>query len=162
MKENKANSTDVIYNEEFFRSIDVHEILPQQEPFVMISTLVHYEKDTAITETLIKEENLFVDNGFFSGSGMIENIAQTCAARIGFYNIYILHCGVEVGFIGAVSKYEVRRLAPVGSTIVTRIDIQEEIFGMSLAKAVVTLDGEIIASAELKLAVRPARPENQN
>ena len=76
--------------EEFLRSIDVHAILPQQEPFVMVGTLTSFEMTTSTTETEIKGENIFVDNDTFSASGLMENIAQTCAARIGFYNKYIL------------------------------------------------------------------------
>lgn len=104
----------------FIRSIDVHELLPQQEPFVMIGRLTHFEMATSTTETTIRYDNIFVDDGKFSASGMMENIAQTCAARIGFYNKYILHKEVQVGFIGAVRDYTVSRLPSVGSTITTK------------------------------------------
>ena len=140
--------------EEYLRSIDVHTVLPQQEPFVMIGCLTHFEMTTSTTETPIKETNIFVDNGLFSASGMMENIAQTCAARICFYNKYILHKEVQVGFIGAVRNYVVHRLAPVGSVITTKVDILEEIFGMTLANAEIRCDGEVIATAEIKLSVR--------
>lgn len=140
--------------EEYLRSIDVHTVLPQQEPFVMIGCLTHFEMTTSTTETIIKDTNIFVDNGLFSAAGMMENIAQTCAARIGFYNKYILHKEVQVGFIGAVKNYIVNSLPAAGSTITTRVDILEEIFGMTLANAEITCNGEIIATAEIKLSVR--------
>ncbi len=140
--------------EEFIRSIDVHDVLPQQEPFVMIGRMTHFELTTSTTETIVREDNIFVDNGHFSASGMMENIAQTCAARIGFYNKYILLKDVQVGFIGAVRSYDIKALAPVGSTITTRVDILEEVFGMTLANAEVMCDGKVIATAEIKLAVR--------
>lgn len=140
--------------EEFLRTVDVHGILPQQEPFVMIDTLVHFEMNTSTTETRVKETNIFVDNGHFSASGMMENIAQTCAARIGFYNKYILHNEVQIGFIGAISKYMIHRLPAVGQLISTQVDILEEIFGMTLAQATIICEGEVIATAEVKLAVK--------
>ncbi len=140
--------------EEYLRSIDVHEILPQQEPFVMVGTLTKFQMDTSTTETLIKEDNIFVDNGCFSAAGMMENIAQTCASRIGFYNKYILHKDVQIGFIGAIRNYVVSSLAPVGSMIVTTVDIKEEVFGMTLAQATVTCGNKVIATAEIKLSVR--------
>ena len=62
--------------EEFLRTVDVHGILPQQEPFVMIDTLVHFEMNTSTTETRVKETNIFVDNGHFSASGMMEMKAR--------------------------------------------------------------------------------------
>lgn len=140
--------------DEFICTIDVHNVLPQQEPFVMIGKMTHFELCTSTTSTLIKEDNIFVDNGYFSASGMMENIAQTCASRIGFYNKYILHKDVQVGFIGAVRNYEIRSLARVGQTITTKVDILEEVFGMTLATAQVSCGDEILALAEIKLSVR--------
>ena len=140
--------------EEYLRSIDVHTVLPQQEPFVMVGTLTHFELTTSTTETRIEEENIFVNDGKFSASGMMENIAQTCAARIGFYNKYILKKDVQVGFIGAIRNYVVHSLPEVGSTIVTKVDILEEIFGMTLANAEIMCNDEVVATAEIKLSVR--------
>ena len=140
--------------DEFIRSIDVHTVLPQQEPFVMIGCMTHFEMTTSTTETLIREDNIFVDNGCFSASGMMENIAQTCAARVGYYNKYILHKDVQVGFIGAVRNYSIKALARVGQIITTKVDIVEEVFGMTLANAEVRCGGQLRATAEIKLSVR--------
>lgn len=140
--------------EEYIRSIDVHTVLPQQEPFVMIGTMTHFELMTSTTETEIKESNIFVTDGRFSAAGMMENIAQTCAARVGFYNKYILKKEVQVGFIGAIRNYVVNELPKVGSTIVTKVDILEEIFGMTLATAEIKCEGRVVATAEIKLSVR--------
>lgn len=140
--------------EDYLRSIDVHTVLPQQEPFVMIGHLTHFELGTSTTETVISESNIFVDNGHFSASGMMENIAQTCAARIGFYNKYILHKEVQIGFIGAIRDYVIHSLPRVGSTICTTVDVLEEVFGMTLAHATVMCEGEEVATAEIKLAVK--------
>ena len=142
------------FSEEYLRSIDLHTVLPQQEPFVMVGSLIAFDAGSSVTETLIREDNIFVDDGHFSASGMMENIAQTCAARVGFYNKYVLHKDVQVGFIGAVSNYVVHSLAPVGEMLTTRVDILQDVFGMTLANAQVTCRGEVIAEAEIKLAVR--------
>lgn len=138
------------------RSIDIHSVLPQQEPFVMVGVLTDFAPDTSTTETRISEDNLFVEDGFFSAFGMMENIAQTCAARIGFYNKYILLRPVEIGYIGAVREYEVLGLAPVGSVVTTRVDVEEEIFGMTLARATVRCGDRVLATARIKLAVKNA------
>lgn len=142
------------FSEEYLRSIDLHTVLPQQEPFVMVGSLIAFDAGSSVTETLIREDNIFVDDGHFSASGMMENIAQTCAARVGFYNKYVLHKDVQVGFIGAVRNYVVHSLAPVGEMITTRVDILQDVFGMTLANAQVTCRCELIAEAEIKLAVR--------
>jgi hypothetical protein len=73
---------------------------------------------------------------------------------IDFYNKYILKKDVQVGFIGAIRNYVVNSLPEVGSTIVTKVDILEEIFGMTLANAEIKCNGEVVATAEIKLSVR--------
>ena len=142
--------------ENFLRSIDIHELLPQQEPFVMIGTLVKFDMTRTVTELTVSADNLFVDNGYFSASGLIENIAQTCAARIGYVNKYILLKGIQLGFIGAIRNLQVNELPKVGDTITTTVDVLEEVFGMTLANAVVTCGNKVLVTSEMKIAVREA------
>lgn len=140
--------------EEFLRKIDVHDLLPQQEPFVMIDNLVHIDQVLTVTETLVRDDNLFVDNGQMSASGLMENIAQTCAARIGYVNKYILQKGIQLGFIGAVRNFEVRELPPTGDLLTTQVEVKEEIFGMTLAEATIECGGKVLVSTEMKIAVK--------
>ncbi len=140
--------------EENLRQIDIHELLPQQEPFVMIGKLVHFDETLTVTETLVKADNLFVEHGCFSAPGLMENIAQTCAARIGYVNKYILKKGIQLGFIGAVRNFEVIELPKVGDVIITRVDVKEEVFGMTLAEACIECGGKTIVTTEMKIAVK--------
>jgi predicted hotdog family 3-hydroxylacyl-ACP dehydratase len=140
--------------EAFLRGIDIHTLLPQQEPFVMVDRLIQIDEKSFATETQVKVENIFVDDGCLSASGLIENIAQTCAARIGFVNKYILQKGIQIGFIGAVRNLEILSLPQVGQTITTKVEVVEEVFGMTLAKATVTCEGETLVTTEMKIALK--------
>lgn len=142
------------YTESFLRQIDIHTLLPQQEPFVMVGCLTQIDEVKCMTETLVKAENIFVDNGSFSAFGLIENIAQTCAARIGFVNKYILQKGIQIGFIGAIRSLEVLSLPKVGQTITTVVEVVEEVFGMTLAHATVTCDGMVLVTTDIKIALK--------
>ena len=73
-----------------FKSIDIHTLLPQQPPFVMIDRLLHYDETRTVCSFTVPEDNLFCEAGVFKAAGLIENIAQSCAARLGFINKYIL------------------------------------------------------------------------
>ena len=143
-----------LYTEEQLRAIDIHELLPQQEPFVMIGCLTQIDEVRTVTETVVSPQNIFVDDGQFSASGLIENIAQSCAARIGFVNKYILHNGIQIGVIGAVKNFQVVSLPKAGQTINTTVDTVSEVFGMTLAKATVTCEGEVLATTDIKIGVR--------
>lgn len=149
-----ANTEVENFSEEMFRTIDIHELLPQQEPFVMIGSLVHFDKTLTITETEVRQDNIFVDEGNFSASGLMENIAQTCAARIGFVNKYILKKGIQLGFIGAVRNFEVLELPKVGDVITTRVEVKEEVFGMTLADAIITCGEKVLVTSEMKIVVK--------
>ena len=145
---------DYQVSEQFLRTIDIHELLPQQEPFVMVGQLVHFDITRTVTETTIGSEIMFVENGQLTASGLIENIAQTCAARIGYVNKYILKKGIQIGFIGAIRNLEVKALPAVGDTIRTTVDVVEEVFGMILANASIECNGKTMVTTEMKIAIK--------
>lgn len=143
-----------------FGKIDIHELLPQQEPFVMVGKLRHFDMEKTITTTKIVDSNILVEKGVFTASGIIENIAQTCAARIGYVNKYILKKGIQLGFIGAIRNLNLYRCPRVGEVIETSIITIEEIFGMTLVTATVKVGDEIIADSEMKIALSEIESQN--
>jgi predicted hotdog family 3-hydroxylacyl-ACP dehydratase len=148
-------TTELIWpTEGTLRSVDIHEVLPQQEPFVMISRIAQLDAVTTTCELDILPDNIFVEDGCLSASGLIENIAQTCAARIGYINKFMLKKSVQIGFIGAIRQLEVFDLPKVGQQISTIVEVKEEVFGMTLASAKVLQGDYLLASTEMKIAVR--------
>ena len=133
--------------------IDIHELLPQREPFVMVGRMVYFDMGRCATRTRIAPGNLFVEKGRFTASGIIENIAQTCAALIGYINKYILKKGIQLGFIGAIRNMNLYRSPEAGEEIETEIVTIEEVLGMTLVSAKVTAGEETIAEAEIKIAL---------
>lgn len=138
----------------FVRSLDIHSLLPQQEPFVMIGRLEHFDMTHVVTSTKITSNNIFVETGKMTPAGLIENIAQTCAARIGYINKYILKKGIQIGFIGAVRNLQIHSLPNVDDVIYTEVNVQEEVFGIILVTATIkTIETECV-TAELKIAIK--------
>lgn len=151
----EMNGIDYITPEDqFVHSLDIHSLLPQQEPFVMIGHLEHFDMTRVITSTKVSSENIFVEMGQMTPSGLIENIAQTCAARIGYINKYILNKGIQVGFIGAIRNLEIYVLPNVGDVIYTEVNVEEEVFGMTLVQAIVKTAENKCVTAELKIAIK--------
>lgn len=141
-------------SDEFVRQIDVHTLLPQQEPFVMIGQMEHFDMTNVRTSTAVLMSNIFVEEGRLDAAGVIENIAQTCAARIGYINQYILKKGIQIGFIGAIKNFLLHSLPEVGERIETTVTINEEVFGILLATARVTTPDRLIATTEIKIAIK--------
>lgn len=132
--------------------INVLQLLPQRPPFVMIDKLCHFDTETTVTSFEVRPQNLFLERNRLSASGLMENIAQTCAARLGYIN-YITRTKVRIGYIGAVRNFFVYRFPKTGERLTTKIVVKEDVFQMTLAEAEVKSNEEIIARAEIKIAV---------
>jgi predicted hotdog family 3-hydroxylacyl-ACP dehydratase len=138
-----------------FEKIDILKLLPQRPPFVMVDKLLYCDLKTVKTALTVREDNIFCDDGRLAEAGLIENTAQTCAARMG----YISACpeagdgSVKLGFIGAIRDMEIFRLPLVGETLLTEIKVEEEVFQMMLVSATVTVGNEQIASGKMKIAI---------
>lgn len=137
---------------EDLRKLDVLALLPQRPPFVMIDRLVCSDQVETRTELTVGADNLFVENGRMAAPGLVENIAQTCAARMGYIN---LTSGqpVRLGFIGAVRNLHVSRTPKVGEVLTTSVTVKEEVFQMTLVDACVKVGNETLAACEMKIAL---------
>ena len=136
-----------------YKQIDVTTLLPQQPPFVLIDHLLQYEEKVTTTSLQVREENMFVEDGQLNPCAYVENIAQTCAARLGYINKYIYHRDVCIGFIGAVRNLVVLRSAHVGEKLTTTITVREEVMQLTLVDAIVQVGEETVCTAEMKIAV---------
>ena len=134
------------------QDIPLKELIPQRPPFVMIDRLVSSDAVFSVTELEVRPDNLFVDNGRMTAAGLVENIAQTCAARIGYIN---LNRGetVKIGVIGSISNLNIARTPKVGEHLVTTIKLLEEVFQVTLVEAMVKSDDEVLAQCNMKIAL---------
>ena len=135
-----------------FSKYDILELLPQRRPFVMIDSLLYCDMAVTRASLEVREDNIFNDGGHLSTAGICENIAQTCAARLGYLS---LSSGqpVRLGFIGAISNMQVLRTPRTGEVLVTEINVLQEVFNITLVHAVVRSGDEIIAETDLKIAL---------
>jgi len=101
---------------------EITSLIPHRPPFVLIDRLLEAEEDTFVTEFTIPGDHLLVKDGYFQESGMLENMAQSVAAGVGYLGV---KRGQEpkVGYIGAISRAEVLKLPRAGQTLTTRVKI---------------------------------------
>ena len=60
---------------------NILSLIPQRPPFVMVDALAYTNEKATATVLKITEQNIFVNKGELTESGLVENIAQTAAAR---------------------------------------------------------------------------------
>ncbi|MBR5688713.1 MAG: pseudouridylate synthase [Prevotella sp.] len=137
-----------------FEDINIHELLPQQEPFVLVDHLIWFDEQRTTTRFTVCEDHLMVEDGRLMTCALAENMAQTCAARLGYVNKYILKRDIQIGFIGAVKDMVIHDTPKVGDTLVTTIDVLQQLMNITLAEATVRCDDRIIATAQLKIAMK--------
>lgn len=135
-----------------FEDIVLEELIPQRPPFVMIDKLFSFDNTFTVTQLEVRADNIFCKDGRLSAEGLMENMAQTCAARTGYINL-ISKKAVKIGVIGAVSNFEIVRTPKVGERIFTTIEVLEELFQITLVKAVVRCGDETIVQANMKVAL---------
>lgn len=132
---------------------DIFNLIPQRPPIVMIDSFFGIEENRSFSGLTVTTDNIFCEAGKLQETGLIEHIAQSAAARIGF--IYTQK-GEEVplGFIGSVDKLKVYSLPDVGMKLFTEITIVQEVFDITLISAQVKAGEELIAECRMKIFIK--------
>ena len=134
------------------REIPITNLIPPRPPFVMVDRVLSCDMEDAVTEFLVREDNIFLDNGKLAPAGMIENMAQSCAARMGCIN-RLQGESVKLGFIGDIRDCQIVRQPRCQETLTTHVHIIEDVFSLTLANVSVKVGDEEIASARIKIAL---------
>lgn len=137
-----------------FEPIAADRILLQQPPFRYVDELIFYKDVLARTRFTVPSENMLVEEGRFTAAGVMEHMAQSSAARIGFESKYIHNIPVQIGFIGQIKNFEMIRFPRSGETLETEVKTEYEMMGITLASITVYIDGEPVARGQLKTALK--------
>jgi hypothetical protein len=130
----------------------VSELIPQKKPFVMVHGLLLAEELELKSNFLIEEENILCENGEFSSEGLIENIAQTCAAGFG-YQAKVKGEQPKVGFIGSISKLIHHNNPNIGDVITTNIKVVTTFENVTLIKGENFLGDKKLVECEMKIVI---------
>lgn len=135
-----------------FSSLPITSLIPQRPPFVMVDRVVSCDAVDAVTEFCVREDNIFLDDHELAATGLIENMAQSCAARMGCIS-RMRQDAIKIGFIGDIRNCMIERRPRCGETLTTQVHIVEEVFHLTLATVTTTVGDEVIANARVKIAL---------
>ena len=99
------------------------------------------------------KKKIFVNEGIFQASGLIEHQAQSVALHTG-YKFYLLGKEAPTGYIGAIKTFEVKTLPKTGDQLTSEVKIINEMMGVTLVEIITKINGEIIAKSEMKTVVK--------
>jgi 3-hydroxymyristoyl/3-hydroxydecanoyl-(acyl carrier protein) dehydratase len=129
------------------------ELIPQRPPMVMVDRLIECTETKTISKFFIREENIFCKNGHFTEPGLIENIAQSAAARIGYLN-KISQQEVLIGYIGAIKNLEIYFLPKASTEISTEITIENEIMGFTIIHGRTFSNNKVVAECNMTIFIK--------
>jgi len=137
---------------------DILSLIPQRPPFVMVDKLLSSDENSTQTTFRVNEENVLVVNGEFSEAGLMENIAQTAAARAGYMAIMVNN-PVVVGYIGAIKNLEIFDLPEINDELVTEVKVKDQVFDMIVITGTVRCNDKLIAQCEMNIFVSKKKPD---
>ena len=126
------------------------DLIPQRDPIVMVDEFLGIDDNISKTRLAVKDDNIFVDDGMLSECGLIEHIAQSAAARVG-YVFKTNNQEIPIGYIGSVNNFELKEFPKVGEVISTEIEIIQEVFNITLIQAKCYINDVEIASCKMKI-----------
>lgn len=135
---------------------NIESLIPQKPPFVMVDKLLNFSETTTTTGFKIEADNIFVEHGFYKEPGLIENIAQTAAARAGYIS-KTENKPVLVGYIGAVNGLQIFSLPKTGDELITEITIEHQIFDVTLISGKIICNNETIAQCRMKIFINQTK-----
>jgi predicted hotdog family 3-hydroxylacyl-ACP dehydratase len=129
---------------------NILSLIPQQPPFVMIDQLVHSDETLTRCRFTVKADNVLTINNRFTEAGLLENIAQTAAARAG-YIAQSENKPVQAGYIGSVKNMVVFELPLVDDELITEIKIEDRVFDVTMISGKVWRNEQLLAQCEMKI-----------
>ncbi len=130
---------------------------------LMVDLILNLDANFVETIFLIKEDNIFVNNGIFIEAGLIENTAQTCSSIVG-KKYFFDEDGTEneninvIGFISALKNLKIHSLPKVNDTIITKANLVSKFVGDDYTLCTMSceslLDDKILLECEINLFIQ--------
>ena len=131
-------------------SHDILDLIPQRSPVVCVDALIEVTDTGAVSSLKIKEDFFFIKEGQVLATGLLENVAQTAAARAG-YLAKMNNAEILPGFIISFKNVEVNDLPEIGDTVRTELIFKQQVLNMSIFTGFVYLRSKLVLSCEIRI-----------
>jgi predicted hotdog family 3-hydroxylacyl-ACP dehydratase len=118
----------------------------------MVDQLLYADAITTQTSFTINTENVLLIDGRFTEGGLMENMAQTAAAGVGYRNKKE-NKPIANGYIGAVKNFEVFDLPKVNDKLITEVRIAGQVFDITIISGTVKSNGNFVAQCEMNVYI---------
>lgn len=129
------------------------QLLPQRSPFVMIEQLVSAVEGRTVSRYQVRASSILFADGVFTEAGLIENIAQTAAAGVGF-SYQQLQKPTPIGYIAAVKDLRIHKLPTEGSELTTEVIVKNQVLDFTIIQGLVRAGDTTLAECEMRIFVK--------
>jgi len=132
---------------------DIASLIPQRSPIQMVDRYIFEDELNCRSELTINKDNLFLDeSGYMSVEGVLEHIAQTSAAHIGYLH-RLAGKTISLGYIGDIKRCAVTGPMPAaGATLCTHVSVVSQVGNVTLVSAEAAVNDSPILSCRMKVA----------
>lgn len=126
----------------------------------MVDTITLINDTSIVTCFQIKEDCIFLCEGYFTESGLIENMAQTCSAIVGqfFFDKNDEGSKKIIGYISAIKKAEIFNLPQVTQTIRTEASLlshyDDKGYSICAMNCAAYYQQHLLATAQMNLFIK--------
>ncbi len=132
------------------QSFDIESLIPQRPPFVLVDKLLSCDRDKTTSTFVVRPDHVLCENDQLLEAGLIENIAQTAAARMGYLS-KAEGQPVKTGYIGSIKNLVVHFRPAANKQLSTEVEMAGEYMGFNLIKGSVYVDGQLAAACEMRI-----------
>ncbi len=131
---------------------DIASLIPQRPPIMMVDEYGFEDDENCWSLLNINSDNIFLDtNGNIIVEGLLEHIAQTAAAHIGFKH-RLKGEDVGLGYIGDIKRCAVSGPMPsTGQSVKTHLKVMSQINNITMISAETKCNETAILSCRMKL-----------
>ena len=132
---------------------DVLSLIPQRPPIQMVDGFTFEDEQNCCSTLALRDDNMFLDeSGQLAEEGILEHIAQTAAAYVGFLRKRAGEA-VNMGYIGDIKRCTMNHPMPMaGSVLETRLVIVSQVGNITMISAETTVDSRTLLTCRMKLA----------
>lgn len=132
---------------------DILNLIPQRPPILMLDGYLFEDELHCQSELTVAEDNIFLgDDGRIAEEGILEHVAQTAAAHIGYLQRQEGEA-VGLGYIGDIKRCTFSGLTPeAGDTLYTKLTVVSQVGGITMVSAETSADGRTILTCRMKVA----------
>ncbi len=131
----------------------IESLLPHKPPMIMVSGLIYLDDTSSISEFIISDTNILLEDKYLSEAGLLENMAQTAALDIGYRNS-LKHTSPREGYIAAIQKATISDLPKIADTIYTEVFTEFESDNLRKIRLTTRFNEKIIATAQMTTVLK--------